>query len=126
MSGAFVGAPYIDPGSRKAGAAVIVLYLGIPPVAGFGSASWFLEGASRVPWVIGWGMLLATLAFVATGPLGRLSEHFRIGFYRRAAEAMMLVGLTAVAAVAYAVGPYWLLGFDRPWARDLIGAVFGG
>ncbi len=116
----------VAEGSKKANVVTALLYVSIPPVVGFSLASWLLVEVSRVPWVLMGSVFVGAVAFIATTPLGRRSEHFEVAAYRRAAEVSVLVGLTAMAVAAWTVGPYLVLGIRQSWVRDALALVFGG
>lgn len=110
----------------RAGTGRIATYVLFPPLAGAFAAGLFLTDLSMVPWVAGIAILIGGVCFLAATPLARRSDGLRHAGYRRAAELVILVGFTAGAVVAYTLVVYLLLGFRRPWAAELVAAIFGG
>jgi hypothetical protein len=98
----------------------------MPPFLGAFVAALFLTGPSAVPWVLGGALLVGLISFLLATPLASRSDQLRKAGYRRAAELAILIGFIAGGVVAYTLGVYLLLGFRRPWSRDLFVALFGG
>jgi hypothetical protein len=114
------------PEARRASAFKSLLYFLLPPFLGAFVAALFLTGPSAVPWVLGGSLLMGLIGFLLATPLATRSDQLRKAGYRRAAELSILIGFIAGAVVAYTLGVYLLLGFRRPWARELFTALFGG
>lgn len=113
-------------GVRRASTLTSLAYLLIPPLLGVLIGGLFLTEPGRVPWVLGVSLILGLMCFLLATPLAARSDQLRKAGYRRAAELAILVGFIAGSVVAYTLVVYLLLGFRRPWAAELLGALFGG
>lgn len=102
------------------------LYFLLPPLLGAVIGGLFLTGPSAVPWVLASSLVIGLMGFLLATPLATRSDQLRRAGYRRAAELAILVGFIAGGVVAYTLVVYLLLGFRRPWAADLLRALFGG
>ena len=111
---------------RKAGTLTSLTYFLIPPLLGAFIGGLFLTGPGAVPWVLGGSLLVGLMSFLLATPLATRSDHLRRAGYRRAAELAILIGFVAGAVVAYTLVVYLLLGLRRPWAAELLSALFGG
>jgi Na+/H+-translocating membrane pyrophosphatase len=111
---------------RRAGALKSLTYFLMPPVLGALIGGLFLTGPAAVPWVLGASLIAGLVGFLLATPLATRSDELRKAGYRRAAELAILVGFVAGCVVAYTLVVYLLLGFRRPWAAELLAALFGG
>lgn len=111
---------------RRAGAVKSLTYFLMPPVLGAVVGGLFLTEPAAVPWVLGGSLLVGLMSFLLATPLATRSDQLRKAGYRRAAELAILIGFIAGAVVAYTLVVYLLLGFRRPWAAELLSALFGG
>ncbi len=111
---------------RRAGAVKSLTYLLMPLFLGAFIGGLFLTSPAAAPWVLGASLILGLIGFLLATPLAARSDQLRKAGYRRAAELAILVGFIAGGVVAYTLVVYLLLGFRRPWAAELLSAVFGG
>lgn len=112
--------------ARRASPLKSLLYFLTPPFLGAFVAALFLTDPSAVPWVLGGALVVGLISFLLATPLATRSDQLRKAGYRRAAELSILIGFVAGGVVAYTLAVYLLLGFRRPWSRELFAALLGG
>lgn len=112
-------------GQRRASVGMVLAFALIPPVFGSLLASLLVASPGRVPFVLIGGLFGAVLFFLVATPLARRSNQMRITSYRRAAELAILAGMTSSAVVLYTLVVHLLIGWQRPWAWELVTALFG-
>ena len=113
-------------GMRRAGVGTALVFILIPPFGGAFAASLLLASSAMVPWVLIGGLFGTVGLFLVATPLGRRSNDLRVTFYRRLTELSILAGMTSAVVVAYTLLVYLLIGWQRPWAKEILSALVGG